>query len=78
MGAPSFKADPPPTDSAGPADPTFNLCSIARNPDGNLAIALPPGIRTKWSEDSARKDDWAKLLAKFDASQLSQIQTDTE
>ncbi|CAE7413242.1 unnamed protein product [Symbiodinium sp. CCMP2592] len=59
VGAPSFQPDPPTTtDSEGPADPTFNLCSLTRNPEGNLAIALPPGIRTKWSEDSARKEDW--------------------
>ena len=76
MGAPTFQPDPPATAaSTGPSEPTFNLCSLSRNTEGNLAIALPPGIRTKWSEDSARKDDWEKLLKKFDASQLKQNQS---
>ncbi|CAE7938743.1 unnamed protein product, partial [Symbiodinium necroappetens] len=65
IGASSFQPDPPAADLQGPADPTFNLCALTRNAEGNLAITLPPGIRTKWSEDSARKEDWGKLLAKF-------------
>ncbi|CAE7234450.1 unnamed protein product [Symbiodinium sp. CCMP2592] len=66
VGASNFQPEPAAeAASQGPSDPTFNLCSLATTPEGNLAIALPPGIRSKWSEDSARKDDWEKLLKKF-------------
>ncbi|CAE6940362.1 unnamed protein product [Symbiodinium sp. CCMP2456] len=68
IGAPAFQPDPPAPGPEGTTEPTFNLCSLAQNSDGTPALALPPGIRSKWSEDSARKDDWDKLLSKFDAS----------
>ncbi|CAE7499646.1 unnamed protein product [Symbiodinium sp. CCMP2592] len=71
IGAATFKPEPAAaeaSDSPAVNQPTFNLCVVTETPEGNMAIALPPGIRSKWSEDSARKEEWAQVLKKFDAS----------
>ena len=73
IGAAPYDPEPAPTagDGSRPADPTFHYATLATGPDGGLAIALPGALREKWSQDSARKDEWARSLSKFDESLLA-------
>ncbi|CAE7247969.1 unnamed protein product [Symbiodinium pilosum] len=47
--------------------PTFHY-GVLNYVDGKPMLALPPSIRTKWSQDLSRKDDWAECLAKVHTS----------
>ena len=52
-------------------EPSFHYASMTREADGKLLLALPSALRSKWSEDRCRVQEWKEVLEKFDQSLLS-------
>ena len=52
-------------------EPSFHYASMTREADGKLLLALPSALRSKWSEDRCRVQEWKEILEKFDQSLLS-------
>ena len=54
------------------APPDLLLCTMGTSAEGKPVLSIPASIRSKWSDDAARKDEWHSELVAFD-SRLADI-----
>lgn len=47
--------------------PSFLVCSVVDTPEGKKTLALPASFRSKWADDSIRREKWEQELARFDS-----------
>ena len=70
---PAFNPNLAPTEGAAAEvqPPDLLICSVSQKQDGGRRLVLPGPIRSKWSEDPARKAEWMTEIAQFDARPVS-------